>query len=244
MKKLKIFILSIYSNQISKFNFESDANEDENKILLRPLILGMAGKCGHELVLNEAKKRFQQFFLGDSAAIDPNLRSVVFNMISAVGGKEEFKKLFELYKRSTISDQKLLALDALGFSHDLIIVDEALKLTLNNAEIKSQDYMNIFRSVGLNPRGRRICWEFLESNWAYFYNRYSSGSFSLLCRIVAYSTQNFTSIKDFEAIQLFFADKHVESIDRTINQSLEKIQTNVNWLEADSLRLSEWLQRK
>lgn len=243
LKKLKIFILSIYSNQISQFNFETDANEDENKILLRPLILGMAGKCGHEQVLNEAKKRFQQFFLGDSEAIDPNLRSVVFNMISAVGGKEEFEKLFKLYKRSTISDQKLLALDALGFSHDLTMVDEALKLTLNNAEVKSQDYMNIFRSVSLNPRGRRICWEFLESNWAYFYNRYSSGSFSLLCRIVAYSTQNFTSIKDFETIQLFFADKHVESIDRTINQSLEKIQTNVNWLEADSLSLSEWLQR-
>jgi aminopeptidase 2 len=243
LKKLKLFILSIYSKQISQFNFKIEANEDVKRVLLRPLILGMAGKCGHEQVLDEAIERFQRFYSGDSAAIDPNLRSVVFNMVSAFGGQDEFEKLFELYNRSNISDQKLMALDALGLSKDFISVKKALQLTLNNPQVKSQDYMNIFRSVGLNPRGRRICWEFLESNWSYFHAKYSTGSFSLLCRIVAYSTQNFTSIKEFDVIQSFFADKDVESIDRTINQSLEKIRTNANWLDADSLPLSEWLQK-
>ena len=45
--KLNSFILSIYSNQISKFSFQITPGESEKEALLRPLILGMAGKCGH-----------------------------------------------------------------------------------------------------------------------------------------------------------------------------------------------------
>lgn len=241
--KLKIFILSIYSKQISKFTFEAEKDEDEKLALLRPLIIGMAGKCGHDNIIKEAKERFQKFYAGEVSAINPNLRSTVFNMISAEGGQEEFDILFELYNRCTISDQKLLALDALGFSKDPNLIHKALELTLNNPDVKPQDYMNIFRSVGLNSHGRRICWVFLEKNWSYFYNRYSSGSFSLLCRIVAFSTQNFSSFKDFVNVEKFFSDKHVESIDRTINQSLEKIRTNSAWLNADYILLCEWFSK-
>lgn len=241
VEKLKSRILSIYSKQISLMNFETCSNEDENTSLLRPLILGMAGKCGDCNILYDASTRFRKFYQGDSSAIHPNLRSVLYNMVVANGDHEEFNQMFKLFKRTSISDQKLLALDALGFSKNVEIIHKALQLTLNNNEVKSQDYMNIFRSVGLNPYGRRICFEFLENNWDYFYNRYSSGSFSLLCRIVAFSTQNFSSISDRDHIQKFFSDKKIDSIDRTIQQSLEKIEINSKWLESNSLILKEWI---
>lgn len=235
------FILFLYEKMISQFDFEVGKQEDEKKSLLRPLILLMAGKCGVKRVLDEAFCRFEKFYNGDNSAIHPNIRSVIFNLVISNGSEREFGQMLEIYKRFTTSDQKLIALDSLGFAKDVKLVQKALDLTLDNSDVKSQDYMNIFRSVGLNPFGRRTCWEFLEANWEYFYNRYSSGSFSLLCRIVSFSTQNFTSISDHNRIKDFFADKKVDSIDRSIDQSLEKIKTNHKWLDTESSQFSNWL---
>lgn len=239
LSKLQAFILSIYSKQVSRFSFQVDAGETEKEALLRPLILGMAGKCGDASVLMEARGLFEKFCCGDFACIHPNLRSIIFNLVMSHGGHEEFDKLFTLYKTLPSSDQKLLALDALGYSKTPEVIMKALKLTLSNDEVKSQDYMNIFKSIGLNQYGRRSGWEFLKDNWSYFQKRYSSGSFSLLCRIVAFSTQNLSSSCDFGDVEAFFSDKTVESIDRTICQSLEKIRINSSWIQSNTSSLYE-----
>ena len=236
---LKNFISSLYSAQISKFSFQVPALETEKEALLRPLILGMTGKCGNESVLKQARELFEQFWSGDFTAIDPNLRSTIFNLIMSHGGTEEFDKMFSLYKTLTSCDHKLLALDALGFAKEPEVIKRALNLTLNNEDVKPQDYMNIFKSVGLNHCGRSIAWQFLQDNWSYFHNRFRSGSFSVLCRIVAYSTQNLSSDLDSEAVERFFYDKKVESIDRTINQSMEKIRINSSWIKSNSSALYE-----
>lgn len=241
MSKLKTFILSIYSIQLSKFSFKTSANEDEKDALLRPLVLGMAGRCGDETVLREALDLFEMFCNGTLSSIHPNLRSTIFNLVMSNGGNKEFDQMFKLYKTLPSSDQKLLALEALGYSKEIEVIKRALNLTLNCDEVKSQDYMNIFKSVGLNHFGRRYCWEFLKANWNYFHNRYSSGSFSLLCRIVAFATQNFSSFSQAQDVQEFFSDKKVDSIDRTINQSLEKIRINSTWLQSNDKSLTEYI---
>ena len=125
--KLKSFILSIYFNQISKFSFQVTPGESEKEVLLRPLILGMAGKCGHESVLQEARELFDKFCSGDYSSIHPNLRSTIFNLVMSSGSHSEFDKMFTLYKTLPSSDQKLLALDALGFSPENDVIIEGFK---------------------------------------------------------------------------------------------------------------------
>ena len=84
-------------------------------------------------------------------------------------------------------------------------------------------------------------WEFVQENWKFFYERYYRGSISLLSRVVSFSTQEFSQSGDADAVERFFADKDVSSINRTVQQSLEKIRSNSAWLTVNKDNVAQWL---
>ena len=239
--KLRVFIRSLYARQVSALGFEPRDGEGDKISLLRPLILGMAGKCGDVSVLNEARSRFDRFVTGESEAIHPNLRGVVYSLVIRTGGQEEFDQVLGLYQKFTVPDQKLSALGALGASKNLDVIRSALELSKRDDIVRPQDCMYIFRTVGVNAAGRRVCWEFVQQNWKFFYDRYYRGSISLLSRVVSFSTQEFSKSRDADAVESFFADKDVTSIDRTVQQSLEKIRSNSAWLAVNKDNVAQWL---
>jgi len=239
--KLRTFIKSLYARQVSALGFEPRADEGDKISLMRPLILGMAGKCGDEVVLKEARVRFDRFIAGDSSAIHPNLRGVVYSLIIRNGGQAEFDQVLNLYQKFTVPDQKLSALGALGASREPSVIMAALELSKRDDLVRPQDCMYIFRTVGVNTAGRRLCWEFVQQNWKFFYDRYYRGSISLLSRVVSFSTQEFSKAVDADAVEKFFADKDVSSIDRTVQQSLEKIRSNSAWLAVNKDNVAQWL---
>ena len=239
--KLRSFIRSLYARQVAALGFEPRAEEGDKTSLLRPLILGMAGKCGDEAILKEARARFDRFIAGDHSAIHPNLRGVVYSLVIRNGGQAEFDQVLGLYQKFTVPDQKLAALGALGSSRDVSVIKLALELSKSDEIVRPQDCMYIFRTVGVNVAGRRLCWDFVQSNWKFFYDRYYRGSISLLSRVVSFSTQEFSKTSDAEAVENFFSDKDVTSIDRTVQQSLEKIRSNSAWLSVNKDNVAQWL---
>ena len=68
---------------------------------------------------SEARARFDRFLSGDSSAIHPNLRGVVYSLVIRNGGRAEFDQVLGLYQKFTVPDQKLSALGALGASRTL-----------------------------------------------------------------------------------------------------------------------------
>lgn len=241
--KLKSFVRNLYARQVKALGFDPKPEEGDKISLLRPLIIGMAGKCGDEGVLMEARQRFDRFIAGDSEAIHPNLRGVIYSLIIRNGGQAEFDHVLGLYQKFTVPDQKLSALGALGASRDICVIRAALELSKREDIVRPQDCMYLFRTVGVNTAGRRICWEFVQENWKFFYDRYYRGSISLLSRVVSFSTQEFSQDNDAKAVELFFSTKEVTSIDRTVQQSLEKIRSNSAWLTSNKDNVAQWLAK-
>jgi len=243
VNKLKSFIRDLYRRQVEELGFDFKAGEGDKKSLLRPLVIGMAGRCGEQAVLDEARVRFDRFLAGDQASIHPNLRPVIYNLIIRSGSRTEFDQVLGLYQKFTVPDQKLAALGALGASHDAEVIAAALELSKRDDVVRPQDVMYIFRTVGVNVRGRRLCWEFVKANWQFFYERYYRGSISLLSRVVSFSTQEFTQEADASDVEHFFSSKDLTSIDRTVKQSLENIRSNASWLEQNKENVAQWLAK-
>jgi aminopeptidase 2 len=240
---LKLFILDLYGPQAEKLGFDFTSEESDKVKLLRPLIIGMAAKCGHKATIAEAQKRFKEFVSGDQKVIHPNLQGTVYSIVLREGGQEEFAQVVNLYETFTVADQKLAALGALGASRNRAVINNALDLTQNDAIVRPQDVIYITRATGANPAGRRTTWDYVQKNWDFFYNRYGiGGGISLLGRIVSTSTQEFTSEKDAESVEAFFKNKETSTIDRTINQSLERIRMNASWLGTHGQAVSQWLR--
>lgn len=241
VERLKTFIRNLYARQVQILGFDFKAGESDKISLLRPVIISMSGKCGNEEVLKEARSRFDRFIGGDVDAIHPNLRGVIYSLVIREGGQREFDQVLDLYQKFTVPDQKLAALGALGSSRDASVIKAALELSKRDDIVRPQDVMYLFRTVGVNPSGRRMCWEFTQENWKFFYDRYYRGSISLLSRVVSFSTQEFSQDADADAVEKFFADKDLSSIDRTVQQSLEKIRSNAVWLNNNKDNVAQWL---
>jgi aminopeptidase 2 len=227
---LKSFIRNIYSRKVQTLGFDFEKDEEDKISLMRPLIIGMAGKCGDQEVLREARARFSRFAAGEFEAIHPNLRDVIFGFVIEQGGQEEYNQVLKLYQNFTVPDQKQSALSALGSSRHASILKSCLELSKCTDIVRPQDLTVLLRTVGINPFGRRLLWDYVQKNWQLFYDRYSRGGILLLSRIVSYSTQEFSQIQDADAILKFFTVKEVSSIDRTIQQSIEKVHSNAYWL--------------
>jgi len=50
-----------------------------------------------------------------------------------------------------------------------------------------------------------------------------------------------TRFEDAKDIRAFFADKDTSSINRVIEQSIEKVTISANWLQRDRQSVSDWL---
>jgi aminopeptidase 2 len=159
-----------------------------------------------------------------------------------MGGQEEFDSVFSIYQQSANPDQKLHALRALGATQDPKVIQQALSLVFDQANVRPQDIGYILGNVEANPAGRRAAWAFVKGNWSRFYDAFYRGSISLLSRVVSSTTEHFTALADAQDVRAFFADgKDVSSITRAIDQSCEKIECAAQVLQRDSAAVAAWL---
>ncbi len=243
LERLKRFGARLFKEEVARLGWEFPADEDDLTRLLRPLILGMASKCEDEQVIAEAKARFNKFIDGDTGAVHPNLRSMVYTTAIRYGGEAEFDAVLRLYQTLTVPDQKLAALSALGQACSPDLVRRALDLSLQTDIVRPQDVIYILSAVGSNPAGRRACWEFVKTNWDEFAKRYSlGGGISLLGRIVSSSCIALSSEADSAEVEAFFAARQIAAIEQSVRQSVEKINSNAKWLGRNRLPVLEYLQ--
>lgn len=242
---LKEFTRKIFSPVAKRLGWEYASGESFLTSLLRTLAISVAGKADDPEIVAEAQKRFKLFTTAEQQqeAIHPNLRGAVFQIVLRNGGTEEYEQVLRLYRETSVADQKLIALGSLGATLDRGLLERTLQLAMNQDTVRPQDIIYVFGPVASNPIGRSMAWPFVKENWQQLYDRYYTGSMSLLGRIVSSTTEDFASTGHYKDVQAFFAGKELPAISRSIQQSLEKINANSQWLERDRSAVSQWSEK-
>jgi aminopeptidase 2 len=158
---LKGFVCKLFGALVQKIGWNYDHNEGFLDSLLRTLAITVAGKAGDVAVVEESKKRFQQFLAGQEDAIHPNLRGAIFSIVLQHGGAAEFDNVLKLYRETTVADQKVVALAALGSTASDDLLKRALDVSLSE-DVRPQDIHYVLNAVASNPLGRVMAWEFVK----------------------------------------------------------------------------------
>lgn len=242
IKRLDGLRRSIFGPLASRLTWNFSPQENDTVHLLRVLALTVAGRSGVHSVHKTAKEQFdRRIQKGDVNAIHPNMFGPVLGLVVRFGGENEWDQVFNLYKKLEVADQKVAALSALTETRSTELIQKTLSLTLKEDHVRTQDLIYIFRGLAGNIRARKCSWEFVKVNWKIFYDRLYRGSLSLLSGIVGASTGGFVTEQDAKDVEHFFKEKDVSSIDRQINQALEKIRTASKWINRDDSLLKDWL---
>lgn len=235
-KAYKAYALSIIGTAAETIGWEKRTNEDHTTTLLRSSLLFHAGMYGDKKVITHAQKLFKN---KQNEPINPDLRGMVYNLVAMSGGKKEYSEIRQMFLKAESHEEQNRLLHALGSFKDSKLVCEVLHFAMTK-EVRLQDRNGIFGSVLSNESGRNIAWKFMKANWDKLIADYGEGG-HLLARLVK-PLNHFTSKKDADDIKKFFAKNKAPAGERTIEQVLEHIYSNHEWLKRDGKKIEKFLK--
>ena len=237
LDKYKKYALSLFSPLAEKTGFEKKYQEESSHTLLRILAISQAGFYGDKKIIKEAKKIFSNKIL---KPIDPDMRSIIYNIVAQNGGIKEWKIFKELYKKETLNEEKERLSRALTQFTDIKILEKTIEF-VNSKEIKDQDAPFLIAAIWNNKYGQNLTWNFIKKNWGNILKKY--GGNGLLLSKVMFILGNHTTQKDLRDAKKFFSKNIAPGADRTLKQAYEKIASNVAWLHDDKKDIENWLNK-
>ncbi|XP_005326197.2 leucyl-cystinyl aminopeptidase [Ictidomys tridecemlineatus] len=207
---------------------------------LRSVLLEFA--CTHSLenCSTEAKKLFDDWMASNGTQ---SLPTDVMTTVFKAGAKTEEGWLFLLSKYKSVGSEaeKNKILEALASSKDVWKLHWLMKSSLDGDIIRTQKLSFIIRTVGRRFPGHLLAWDFVKENWNKLVQKFHLGSYTIQS-IVAGSTHLFSTKAHLFEVQAFFENQSEATFQlRCVQEALEVIQLNIQWMEKNLKNLSWWL---
>jgi puromycin-sensitive aminopeptidase len=228
---------SIFAPIGEKIGWDAKPGEGHLDALLRSTVLSHLGQYGDEAALREARARFQQY-LDNPASVHPDIRGVTFTLTASKGDRSVYDAMWRLRKETSLQEEQVRFLISLASFEDTNLLSETLERSLTPDVRAHETVTAITFAAGSSAAGRDLTWEFVKENWEELFRRYGDGGFALM-RLVSI-TGAFTTEDKREDVEHFFRDHPAPGAERSVRQSLERIQTNVAWLTKNRDELAKW----
>ncbi|PAA90945.1 hypothetical protein BOX15_Mlig022581g1 [Macrostomum lignano] len=190
---------------------------------------------------NAAKEKFRGFVgLNDIAFIHPEIRRRVFCEGVSTLLLNEWDDFFDFTKTVSHPGTQNDMFRGLACSNDPLILNRYLEFAMNESKVRKQDMAYVFASVAANPKGLEIVWNYLRTNWNTVKKKFPG----------AFTTSYIIEILgDFNSEQKYaelveFKERHrgnFGSASRAMDQTLEKVRVNIDWMKTKLPRVRTWL---
>jgi len=231
----KKFAREIFSVITERLGWERKEKESHSDTLLRSITISQSGRYGDVEVIKEAKRLFAGHVKGKH--IHPDIRGAIYYVVALNSGKKEYADFLKLYRKAFLHEEKNRLSRALGFFRDEKSIARTLRFLLSD-EVRLQDKPGIFEAVWSSPLGREMAWKFLKRNWNFFLKNYGKGG-HIFHRIIS-PLGTFVSVKRAGEMRSFFKTHKAFSAERAVEQAIERVNSNADWLRRDFKHLENW----
>ena len=239
LENYRSFAQKLYSKIALSVGWDAKGDEGHLQSILRNTVLGQIGLYGNNDTLEMAKTKFNEF-IKEPSSLHPDLRAIVYSLVAQNGGEAEYQTLWDLHAKANLHEERVRILGSLTRFQDKELLNDLLQRSLSD-EVRSQDTVLVVVSTANNIGARDLTWEFVKNNWNEFDRRYGKGGFAIMNLVTI--TGLFTEIEKVEEVQSFFQTNPAPSAERTIQQSLERIQLNSKWLDQNRDNLDRWFNK-
>jgi aminopeptidase N len=174
----------------------------------------------------------------EQTAIDADIRGVVYNLVAKSGGEKEYSLLENMYLAESMQEEKERLSKALCFFTDKKLLQKALEFSFSE-NVRLQDSFIMVTYVWLNREGKELAWEFVKQHWDDILKKYGAGG-HLLPRFIKPAGVFATKEKAAD-VRSFFKTHKAPGAQRTVEQVIEKIYANHEWLSRDSKGIHHFL---
>ncbi|XP_078493564.1 aminopeptidase N isoform X1 [Ciona intestinalis] len=242
-------VYGVYSNYISKLVAPLYTNVTWNDTgshlqqYQRINAIGASCAYGNQDCINNVNTQFSDWKTTATNSITPNLRTTVYCNAIAYGETGDWDFVWEKYKVESNSQEKAKLEYALSCTRTPWVIRRFLDYILDeNGFVRKQDASSVLQDLCYNEYSRDITWDYIRQRWDYIYNVYGTGFFSF-SGIISSCTSHFSTefeLQELESFKATNSDKLGSGVD-TVDQSLEKTRTNIQWRADYEDTIFAWL---
>lgn len=233
----QLWVRNTLSPVAKRVGWEAKPGESEEQRNLRPLLLTALGGNGQDPeAIAEARKLAEQA-LHEPGSVRPELATAAFGLAASKGGPDFYDQIMAGMKASKTPEQYYLYFFTLPSFGDSQLVQRTLNFAIS-PDVRSQDSLGLIGGVIGNPDGQKLAWDFVRSHWddvlksgGPFASAQVQGSVGVFCD---------AAMKD--QVKEFFGAHPSAAAERTLRQSMERINNCIALKNHQSGQLASWLQ--
>ncbi|XP_022084598.1 endoplasmic reticulum aminopeptidase 1-like [Acanthaster planci] len=236
------YVLSLLTPQLERFGRNGWHTEEPHlQGFLKSVVIYDAAALGHPETVQNATKLFREWRDNDSE-VPANLRSAVYCAGVKYGSRDDWEFCWNKYQATSVASEERVLLAALGCTYDPHLINRYLHWSMNEDKIKSQDTGTVISSIAGHSAGAYPALSFVIENWDTIIERFEGSPFEI-SYIIHAVTSSVSRKLEYEEASKFFLD-HLDSNSgkRAVQQAMENMQANVDWLSAHRVEVTEWFK--
>ena len=238
-KQFESWIDKTLTPLMDRVGFEPKPGETSETTELRPEVMQVLGEIGHDQrVLTEARTLAEKY-LQDPDSVDATMAGTVLRL--AATGNDP--KLYDAYVAAMPKSKTPEQFYRLGRSFNSFDSPELVKRTILyglSSQVRNQDAAFIFAGELQNPRSRDTAWQVIKENWPAVQKTFTMSSGGA----VVASAGGFCDPQSRADVAQFFTEHKVASAERGLKQSLEQIDSCIDFRNNQSQKLEQWLTKQ
>ncbi|KAF9054698.1 leucyl aminopeptidase [Panaeolus papilionaceus] len=238
VNKLNAFSRKLFVPLVEKLGYEYSPDDSPDVTLLRTLAITQSAAARDSTVVKVLQSYFQRYLdTGNISNIPADILRPTFAAAVQHGGRKEWEAAMKSHNEPTTPSEKIAAIYAMGASEDPDLAKETLKFM--SMKSKTQDMMYFFGGLGANFKHRRLLTKYMQDNYDALLRRFEA-NYSLTS-LVTRSTNYYSSMKDYAAIEAFYKDKDTSKYNKALAQALDTIRARAGYIERSNEDLIQWL---
>ena len=234
------WVRRLFSPIAKELGWSPKPGENDETKSLRARIMSVLGHAGRDPeVIAEARKLTEQA-LRDPATIDHTIALTAFRLAGENGDSALYNELMNhLQQKGGSLEDYYIYFQAIARFRDPKLLQRTLDFAVSPS-VRTQDSLGLISAVMQNPAGTRVAWDFVRSHWtdiAKVGGGFTSGEVVGATSVICDSGMR-------DEVQDFFATHKVATAERTLKQSLERINYCVDLKSHQTSQLASWLEQK
>ena len=204
----------------------------------RATLLTLLGDTADDTAVQQRARALALAYLDDRLAVPPNMVGAVLRTAAAGGDRALYDRyVAELAKTRSAPEEYYRFFNALAWFRDPALVTRTLEFA-DSSEVRTQDTATLIGLLLNQPAAQETAWAFVKSHWVTLTDRL--GVFQGIPGIVS-SLGGFCSTERANDIRTFFEKNPVPPAARSLQQSLERIESCVVLDQRQSAPFTRWL---
>ncbi|KAI9290710.1 hypothetical protein K502DRAFT_182159, partial [Neoconidiobolus thromboides FSU 785] len=231
--------IAFFKPILDEYGFHTTPNDKESTGTLRAIIIEILCNSNHKETIDKMLELYENWLYNEDMSIANDIRPLFLRVAARFGTINQYAQVKIISMLASTAQQQLTASMALCFTQNQELIEETLRYTIST-EVRAQDTCFLISILALNPKARDLTWQFVKDNWELLEGRYKH-NVSTLGEILRSSASLLASKKDLKDLKDFFEVKDHSSFNMALDNTMERVEMNVNFVEKASNQLESWL---